>query len=179
MVFVPFTGVDNHYSSITFGFGLLLNEDEASYIWLFEHFKLAMGNEPNILLTDQDHAVKAAVEKVFTKATHRFCMWHIMFKVPSKVKLDSTQTEDFRKRFNSIVWSNDITEAKFEEEWNSVIEDFNLEGNSWLASLFELRYYWIPAYFQDLKMGCLLRTTSRSESQNHFFADFIGMLSSF
>ena len=40
--------------------------------------------------------------------------------------------------------------------------------------MFDLRHYWIPAYFQDVKMGGLLRTTSRSESQNNFFANFIG-----
>ena len=72
MVFVPFTGVDNHKRSITFGFGLLLNEDIGSYVWLFENFKKAVGNEPYIILTDQDGAVKAAVDQVFNSAVHIF-----------------------------------------------------------------------------------------------------------
>ena len=85
MVFVPFTGVDNNNSSATFAFGLLLNEDTSSYIWLFENFKKSMGHEPYVVLTDQDPSVKFAVESVFTSAVHRFCMWHIMFKVHVKV----------------------------------------------------------------------------------------------
>jgi len=31
---------------------------------------------------------------------------------------------------------------------------------------------WIPAYFRDLFLGDVLRTTSRSESQNRFFSNF-------
>ena len=74
MVFFPFTGVDNHNHSITFGFGLLLNEDIESYVWLFENFKNVVCKEPNIILTDQDGAIKAAVVKIFTTVVHRFCM---------------------------------------------------------------------------------------------------------
>ena len=61
MVFVPFAGVDNHNHSITFGFGLLLNEDIESYFWLFKNFKKIVCSEPNIILTDQDGVVKAVV----------------------------------------------------------------------------------------------------------------------
>ncbi|XP_019158687.1 PREDICTED: protein FAR1-RELATED SEQUENCE 3-like [Ipomoea nil] len=46
MVFTPFTGVNNHTKSITFGAGLLTKEDIESYVWLFEKFKEAMGSEP-------------------------------------------------------------------------------------------------------------------------------------
>ena len=63
MVFVLFTGVDNHNHSII-GFGLLLNEDIESYVWLFENFKNVVCSEPNIILTDQDGVVKVVVEKV-------------------------------------------------------------------------------------------------------------------
>ncbi|XP_074301122.1 protein FAR-RED ELONGATED HYPOCOTYL 3-like [Silene latifolia] len=31
---------------------------------------------------------------------------------------------------------------------------------------------WVPAYFRDLFLGGLMRTTSRSESENHFFSNF-------
>ena len=65
MVFVPFTGVDNNKKSITFAFGLLLKEDVEAYVWLFQNFKQAMGHEPFIILTDQDPAVKQAIERVF------------------------------------------------------------------------------------------------------------------
>ncbi|XP_074271296.1 protein FAR1-RELATED SEQUENCE 2-like [Silene latifolia] len=34
------------------------------------------------------------------------------------------------------------------------------------------RHKWIPAYFRDLPLGCLLKTTQRSESQNSYFKRF-------
>ncbi|KAK1430092.1 hypothetical protein QVD17_12597 [Tagetes erecta] len=43
---------------------------------------------PLLVLTDQDPAMKQAVAAVFTQSRHRLCMWHIMKKLPSKVKMD-------------------------------------------------------------------------------------------
>ena len=50
-----------------------------------------------------------------------------------------------------------------------MITEFNLDENKWLADMFELRESWIPAYLRDEPMAGLMRTTSRSESENHFF----------
>ncbi|XP_074304264.1 protein FAR-RED IMPAIRED RESPONSE 1-like [Silene latifolia] len=39
--------------------------------------------------------------------------------------------------------------------------------------MFDKRASWIPAYFRDLFMGGLMKTTSRSESENSFFGNFM------
>ncbi|XP_019191174.1 PREDICTED: protein FAR1-RELATED SEQUENCE 5-like [Ipomoea nil] len=44
--------------------------------------------------------------------------------------------------------------------------------------MFEARNHWIPAYFRDDFMGGLLRTTSRSESENYTYSRFTGPQSS-
>jgi transposase-like protein len=86
MVFAPFTGVDNHNKSITFGAALLAKEDAESYVWLFQTFLKAMKmKEPNCFITDQDPGMRKAFEEVFTQSRHRLCMWHIMQKLPVKV----------------------------------------------------------------------------------------------
>ncbi|XP_074305850.1 uncharacterized protein LOC141641072 [Silene latifolia] len=46
---------------------------------------------------------------------------------------------------------------------------FQLEDNEWLSTMFTDRNHWIPAYHRDLPIGCILRTTQRSESANSFF----------
>lgn len=74
LVFVPFTGVDNHRRCITLGAGLLTKEDVESYIWLLDQFKTAMGKSPLCLVTDQDPSLKIAVGGVFPDSHHRFCM---------------------------------------------------------------------------------------------------------
>lgn len=81
MVFVPFTAIDHHKKSVTVGSGLLSNESIESYSWLLKSFLKTHGKEPTLVLTDQDAAIKQAVENVFRNSKHRLCMWHIMKKL--------------------------------------------------------------------------------------------------
>nr|KAJ0203508.1 hypothetical protein LSAT_V11C500240900 [Lactuca sativa] len=77
MVFVPFTGIDNHKKCVTFGAGLLSREDGSSYSWLLTTFLKAFKKQPTLVLTDQDLALIKAVNQEFPMSAHRFCMWHI------------------------------------------------------------------------------------------------------
>ena len=85
MVFVPFTGIDNHKKSVTFGAGLLSREDIDSYSWLLRSFLKAFKKPPTLVLSDQDAAMKQAIATVFPQSIHRLCMWHITSKLPLKV----------------------------------------------------------------------------------------------
>ncbi|XP_057543256.1 protein FAR1-RELATED SEQUENCE 3-like [Amaranthus tricolor] len=57
LVFVPFTGVDNHKRC---------------------------GEQPYSIIIDQDLAVKIALSTVFPKSVHKFCVWNIMKKLKDK-----------------------------------------------------------------------------------------------
>ncbi|KAI3746894.1 hypothetical protein L6452_09336 [Arctium lappa] len=85
MVFVPFTGIDNHQKCVIFGAGMLSDEKKEPYMWLLNAFLSVHGSEPNMVITDQDLGMKATIEVVFKSAKHRLCMWHIMNKLPSKI----------------------------------------------------------------------------------------------
>ncbi|XP_021745537.1 protein FAR1-RELATED SEQUENCE 5-like [Chenopodium quinoa] len=175
MVFTPFTGVDHHKSCITFAAGFIAKEDIVSFEWLFRSFLKAMGgNEPNCMITDQDPAMKIAVKSVFNKTEHRFCMWHIMKKLPDKVEKSIMQEETgFLKKLYACVWHLEIEPAEFEERWNKVMVEYHLEEHEWLGYMYKIRNKWIPAYFRDVYLGGIMRTTSRSESENNFFCSFI------
>lgn len=41
---------------------------------------------PNAIITDQDRAMKKEIEHVFPKVRHRWCLWHIMEKIPEKLR---------------------------------------------------------------------------------------------
>nr|GFC02102.1 hypothetical protein [Tanacetum cinerariifolium] len=84
MVFVSFTGIDNHQRCVTFGAGFLSNENVESYEWLLKCFKKTMSIETKLLVTDQDAAIKIAIPKVFTTAKQWLCMWHITKKFGDK-----------------------------------------------------------------------------------------------
>jgi hypothetical protein len=96
MKFVPFTGVNHHLQSVFLGASFLANEKIESYVWLFETFLKAMGGvAPHLITTDEDASMKAAIAEILPDTAHRFCMWHIMDKVPEKVGPSIREDQNF------------------------------------------------------------------------------------
>lgn len=125
-----------------------------------------------MVLTDQCAAMKQAIASVFPNARHRLCMWHIMTKVPNKFSHGLLNNMTFKKQLFKLVWNIHISTDEFESRWRRLIEDFSLQKHTWLKDMFVVRSHWIPAYFKELPMCCLMKTTSRSESSNSFFNSF-------
>ncbi|KAJ0742619.1 putative MULE transposase domain, FHY3/FAR1 family [Helianthus annuus] len=169
MVFVPFTGIDNHCRNVTLGSGLLASESIESYKWLLNSFVKSFGRQPKVVVTDQDPAMKQAIEEVFSTSRHRLCMWHIMKKVVDKVGHELCNNDEFTRRMCDIVWTDSIEPEEFERQWKLVMIEFGLTENKWIDDMFSMRYMWIPAFYRHEPMSGLMRTTSRSESENHFF----------
>ena len=99
-------------------------------------------------------------------------MWHIMEKVSVKVGARKINSYRFRSRLASLVWTDSLTEQQFEDGWAKFIQDYELINHNWFSDMYKLRSYWVPAYFRDVLMGGLIRTTSISESQNSFFGKY-------
>ncbi|XP_074292966.1 protein FAR1-RELATED SEQUENCE 5-like [Silene latifolia] len=171
--FCPFTGEDHHIKSVTFAASLVGRESSKNFNWVFQKFLDYMGGkEPNFLFTDQCLAMTTVVPAVFKTAAHRYCMWHIMQKLPEKVGTTMTKETDFLSRMNSIVWDSDLEPFDFEVKWSAFINEFQLEDSGRLTYMFNNRQCWIPAYYRDIPFGCLLRTTQRSKTMNNFFKRF-------
>ncbi|KAH9778160.1 protein FAR-RED IMPAIRED RESPONSE 1 [Citrus sinensis] len=86
MLFALFIGVNDHFQSILLGCALLADETTSTFVWLLQTWLRAMGGKhPIAILTDQDKAMKAAISIVFSNSRHRFCMWHILRKIPEKL----------------------------------------------------------------------------------------------
>ncbi|XP_019179512.1 PREDICTED: protein FAR-RED IMPAIRED RESPONSE 1-like [Ipomoea nil] len=128
-----------------------------------------MGSTPPLTITDQDPTMKVAIAQEFPETRHRYCMWHIMLKVTDKVSPELAKNEAFRRELNDVVWNDSLTTPKFEVAWKEIIEKFGLIENPWLNRMYDERASWIPACFEDVFMGGLLRTTSRSEAENRIF----------
>lgn len=78
---------------------------------------------------------------------------------------------EFKKRFNSLIWNAKLDHLQFEAGWEIMIKEFDLSDNKWLSDMYALRSYWIPAFFKNVPMCGLMRTTSLSESQNWSFTN--------
>ncbi|XP_057802983.1 protein FAR1-RELATED SEQUENCE 5-like [Salvia miltiorrhiza] len=169
LIFTPFTGKDNHGRCVTFGAALIANEDVESYSWVFNKFRECMGSEPNVLTTDQDPAMRKAVQNVLPNTSHRLCMWHILMKVAEKLPGQLKKDTELKNKLNEVVWSDYVEISVFEENWHRLMDEYGLGEIRWFSDMFAIRANWVPAYFREIKMSGLFRTTSMSESENSFF----------
>ncbi|GKB27180.1 RNA-directed DNA polymerase, eukaryota [Tanacetum coccineum] len=136
----------------------LLKKCNSGSLWMgyLEPFQESFVRPPNLVVTDQIGAMHLAVAAEFPESKHRLCMWHIMQKIPAK-----------------IVWNMFLLRA-----WRSLrtdgqaLEEFNLVNHKWLSKMYRLRSSWVLAFFIDSPLCGLMRTTTRSESENSFFSYF-------
>nr|KAJ0187546.1 hypothetical protein LSAT_V11C900505120 [Lactuca sativa] len=147
MVFVPFTGIDNHKKCVTFGAGLLSREDGSSYSWMLREFLKVFKKQPTLVLTDQDLALNKVVNEVFPMSSHRFCVWHItkncqtrfiflIHIVLSEYSSARIRTTNFRKRFHYIIWNSKLEPHDLDKAWQSCLYEFNKqvdERDVWVA----------------------------------------------
>lgn len=136
---VSFVSVNNHGQSIILGCGLLSNETVHSYIWLFKVWLS--------IITGQCKVLQSAVADVFPKSQHRFCLSHIMRKVPEK--LGGLPCYDaIRKALLKGVYET-LKSFDFEAAWWYMIQRFGVADNEWLRSLYEDRALWAPVYLKE------------------------------
>ncbi|XP_042962556.1 protein FAR1-RELATED SEQUENCE 5-like [Carya illinoinensis] len=109
-----------------------------------------------------------AIAKVFPKSRHRFCLWHIMKKVPEKFGSHS-QYDGIKSQLHRCVYDT-LTPDEFECCWLQFLDNFDLHDNPWLEWLYSERHLWVPAYVRN-KFWAGMSSTQRSEGMNAFFDD--------
>ncbi|KAL2240007.1 protein FAR1-RELATED SEQUENCE 3 [Sesamum indicum] len=147
--FAPFTGVNHHGQIILFGCALLLDESEATFVWLFKTFLAAMNDRaPVSLTTDKDRAIQAAVTQVFPEARHCVNKWHVLREGEEKMAHVCLAHPHFQAELcNCINMTKTIEE--FESFWTSILDKYDLKRNDWLHSIYDARRQWVPVYFRD------------------------------
>ncbi|XP_074352644.1 protein FAR-RED IMPAIRED RESPONSE 1-like [Apium graveolens] len=127
--------------------------------WAFGHLVKAMGRNHVLIITDQCLAMKVFVRDVFSDVNG--LLGNRLYK-----------ETDFMEKMKTYIWSSIIETEEFESGWETIIKEFNLENNKLLQDMYALKASWNPAFFRNEPMFGLLRTTSRSESENSFFGQF-------
>ncbi|XP_060673898.1 protein FAR1-RELATED SEQUENCE 5-like [Ziziphus jujuba] len=167
MPFVSFVGVNHHGQSTLFGYGLISNEDTEIFKWLFQCWLSCMYNHtPNAIITDQDKAMQNAIKMVFPHARHRWCLWHIMKKVPEKLK-SYKQYVSIKFALHNIIYDS-LLQIELEDSWSRFIAMYSLQANDWLSGLYNERQRWVPAFVKDT-FWAGMSTTQRCESMDAFF----------
>lgn len=124
LIFAPLLGINHHGQTIMFGCGFLSDESTESFVWLLNTFLEAMpgGIPPKMIITNQDLAMKNAINQLFSDTLHRYCSWHILNKFSEK--LSAVKCNDHYDDFRSCVWNSETTE-EFDKKWKKVVESSN------------------------------------------------------
>ncbi|KAL7190876.1 hypothetical protein ACSBR2_023031 [Camellia fascicularis] len=171
MPFAPFVGVNHHGQSTLLGCGLISGKDTKTFTWLFQSWLTCMsGCPPSAIIIDQDQAMKNIIEVFFPNARHRWCLWHIMKKLPEKLR-GYNQYEGIKFLMKNVVYDSLII-GEFEESWGKFIEKYKLRSNKWLFSLYDERHRWVPAFVKDI-FWAGMSTIQRSESMHAFFDGYV------
>ncbi|CAI9102790.1 OLC1v1001129C3 [Oldenlandia corymbosa var. corymbosa] len=147
--FAPFTGVNHHGQIVLFGCALIFDESEASFTWVLKTWLSAMNNRPPIsITTDQDRAIKAAVNQVLPESRHCICKWHILREGRERLShVYVAHPSLYAKLYSCINFSETIDD--FESSWCSLLEKYDLQKNEWLQAVYNARKQWAPVYFRD------------------------------
>ncbi|XP_042977104.1 protein FAR-RED IMPAIRED RESPONSE 1-like [Carya illinoinensis] len=129
------------------------------------------GEAPKAIITDQDRAMKNAINLVFPNSRHRFCFWHILKKIPEKLGSHSAYNTGLKSQLLNCVYDSHTIE-EFEVSWEVFIMKYNLQENAWLKSLYDERTYWAPVFMKEV-FWAGMSTTQRSESMNAFFDGYV------
>ncbi|KAI3939292.1 hypothetical protein MKW92_022956 [Papaver armeniacum] len=170
--FVAFTGVNHHRQPVLFGCGFLADETVETFTWFFNTWLRAMSNhQPTSMITNQDKAVKVAVEKVFPETRHRFCKWYIEKDETENLGHIFNMHPEFQAEYNKCIYSSRAPKD-FELGWEVLLLKYNLKDNKWLNRLYNHRHHWVPLYLQDTFFGGMT-TTHKCEGMIAYFNGFL------
>ncbi|XP_027924928.1 protein FAR1-RELATED SEQUENCE 5-like [Vigna unguiculata] len=144
--FVPFLGINNHQQMTIFGAALLQNESVESLKWLFTVFLEAMsGRKPKTILTDLDVVTAEAINVILPQTNHRVCVWHVYQDALKHLSHVSAGSDSFVNDLRSCLFHHE-EEDYFVNEWNALLDKYNLWENKWLQQIFGSRNRWAIAY---------------------------------
>lgn len=170
--FAPFVGVNHHSQPILLGCALVADETKPTFVWLLKTWLRAMGGQaPKVIITDQDKALKAAIEEVFPDVRHCFSLWHILERIPENLSFVIKQYKNFLPKFSKCIFKS-WTDEQFDMRWWKMVTRFELHDDIWFQSLYEDRKKWVPTYMGDTFLAGM-STPQRSESMNSFFDKYI------
>ncbi|KAL0924201.1 hypothetical protein M5K25_005012 [Dendrobium thyrsiflorum] len=141
-----FIGVNHHKQLVVFGSALLLDETTESFVWLFRTFMAAMsGCQPKTILTDQCAAIDRAVVMTLPNSFHRLCLWHILQNAAKNLSHLYSSDSNFQKDFKFYIYECS-SEEDFHSGWITLLNKYDLAGNSYLDDLFGAREKWASVY---------------------------------
>ncbi|KAM3374340.1 protein FAR1-RELATED SEQUENCE 3 isoform X1 [Capsicum galapagoense] len=168
--FAPLTGVNHHDQTILFGCALLLDESEATFVWLFKTFLAAMNDRaPVSIITDRDTVIQSAVAQVFPETRHCISKWNVLRGGQDRMAHVCHMYPNFQVELYNCINLTDTVE-EFETYWEIILDKYDLKKNDWLLSIYNIRHQWVPVYFRDTFVAAL---SPNQEYECSFFDGYV------
>lgn len=159
---VLFMGLNHHAHPVIFGCGLLVDESEESFVWLFENWISAMpGQQPPLsLVTELNRPMAAAAARVFPDTCHLFCSEHVLGSIseempqllpPNKCE-NNMDNSTFIEEIKNCIERSETVET-FDSQWVMITERYGLQDNGYTCYLYGIRQQWVPVYTKDTFTG--------------------------
>ena len=74
---IIYSGIDYAGKNIIFAVALVNDETEETRAWCFHQYFTLYKKLPNLIITDQDLALCAVLDKKYPNIIHLLCQWHI------------------------------------------------------------------------------------------------------
>ncbi|KAJ3704412.1 hypothetical protein LUZ61_008117 [Rhynchospora tenuis] len=129
------------------------------------------GKHPNSIITDQDPAMRKAIQEVFPGTLHRCCQWHVMRKAREHLGVLYGEKDGFKDELAAVI-NRSLTIDDFQDQWAAMIDRYKLGNVKHLKTMFTTRHEWVPAYFRGIFFADM-STTQRSESINAIFKTWV------
>ncbi|KAJ4817786.1 Protein FAR1-RELATED SEQUENCE 5 [Rhynchospora pubera] len=129
------------------------------------------GKHPTSIITDQDPAMRKAIEEVFPSTLHRCCQWHVMRKAREHLGILYGEKSGFKEELAAVI-NRSLTTNDFVDQWAAMIDRYKLGNVKHLKTMFATRHEWVPAYFRGTFFADM-STTQRSESMNAIFKNWV------
>ncbi|KAJ1261643.1 hypothetical protein BS78_09G046300 [Paspalum vaginatum] len=149
--FAPIVGINGYGNNIIFGCALVQDQTSETFEWVFKTFKAIAEFMPDVI--------------------HRLCIWHIIRRVAEKCGSYIRNRKGMEKILNELVYDS-VSIQEFEDGWQKMLKDFGTADNKHLEMIYKLRTTWVPVYFKNV-LCPFIHSTSRSESTNSHFKDFV------
>lgn len=155
---------------------ILGDETTESFKWLFEAYLEATGGHGfDVLMTDHDIAMEAAIDQVLIALEHRLCIWHINKNIGKHMRsIMGPDYDVFLADFNKLSMNEYASPARWEAEWTVFLAKYEgMKGPlPYMRKLYEFRKKWAKAY-HDPRLSCQIMASSRSEGYNALTKRFL------
>lgn len=159
---------------------LLSSETIDDFAWFFASLQTFGLDKDKIevIFTDRDHAMAAAIEKCLPGSAHRLCIWHVCENIATNVKncFDKQEYDQTVRSFLQATSSRDI--VTFDRRWKRLVDHVRATQKSTKAETYFEQLYLIKQ--QIAAYGTLGRVTlgmlssQRAETINAMIKGLIG-----